>query len=257
MTTCLPDSNCRRPRLPGWAIFALFLAVFLACYVSVWSNDYGITDDYPDFFYGTEGTHPEKRVIEGRPLYALIGYVFTSLATELEDLRWIRIIGIIGIALLAWSLYQALVRAGYSRFQSFCAGMIVGTSLPFQLCAAWATLAPWPFAAAASGLAFLLADRAFDQHHLPRRWALAAGASLCLLAALAIYQPVAMFFWVFAAIHLLKCGGGGYAPPPRLVLYGRRLWYGAGLRPLQAGTCDLSRQPLCLSRWADSDRGHS
>ena len=208
MTERPPDGGAERPQLSARVVFVLFSAVFLACYFSVWSNDYGITDDYYDFFYGTEGTHTGKRIIEGRPLYAAIGYVLTSLATELEDLRWIRLIGIAGIALLAWSLYQALVRAGCGRFQSFCTGTIIGTSLPFQLCAAWATLAPWPFAAAVSGLAFLLADRAFDQQRLPRRWALAAGASLCLLAALAIYQPVAMFFWVFAAIHLLKCGEG-------------------------------------------------
>ena len=51
-------------------------------------------------------------MIEGRPVYALIGYLFTSLATSLEDLRYIRLIGVIGIALLAWNLFEALARAG-------------------------------------------------------------------------------------------------------------------------------------------------
>ena len=194
-------------RLPSVTVFALLLATFMTVYASVWSLDFGITDDYPDFFYGTEGAHVEKRVLEGRPLLALLGLFFTSLATELEDLRYIRIVGIVGIALLAWSLFQVLVRAGYGRFQSFCVGAIVGTSLPFQLCAAWATLAySSPYAAASSGLAFLLADRAYDDPS-PRRWVTMGGAILCLLAAFAIYQPVAMFFWVFVAIRLLKPEG--------------------------------------------------
>ena len=126
MTTCLPGSRYRRPQLPGWAILAPLLAVFLACYASVWNNDYGITDDYPDFFYGTEGTHPEKRVIEGRPLYAAIGYVFTSLATELEDLRWIRLIGIAGIALLASGGRGQPVPAGRSRHLSARGHVLLG-----------------------------------------------------------------------------------------------------------------------------------
>ncbi len=187
-----------------WPVIALYLAIFLACYFSVWANDFAISDDYPDFFFGTNGTHPEKRTIEGRPLYALIGYIFVWLATDLEDLRWIRLVGVVGIALLAWSLFLALVRAGHSRFQSFCVGAIIGCSLPFQLSAAWATIAPVPYAAAVSGLSALLTDRAFDEPRRVGKLALTAGAVFCLLAALAIYQPAAMFFWVFAAINLLK-----------------------------------------------------
>ena len=114
-----------------WPVIALYLAIFLACYFSVWTNDFAISDDYPDFFFGTNGTHPEKRTIEGRPLYAVIGYVFVWLATDFEDIRWIRLVGVAGIALLAWSLFLALVRAGHSRFQSFCVGAIVGCSLLF------------------------------------------------------------------------------------------------------------------------------
>ena len=82
--------------------------------------------------------------------------------------------------------------------------MIMGTTLPFQVYAAWAIAAFNVFAALASGLAFALGERAFDAQGLFPKWLLAAGASLLLLAALTIHQPAAMFFWVFAAVALLK-----------------------------------------------------
>ena len=210
------------PPLSDWLVIAWYLTIFLVCYSSVWTNNFAISDDYPDFFFGTSGTHPEKRIIEGRPLYALIGYLFTWLATDLEDLRWIRFLGVVGIAALAWSLFRALAYAGHSRFQSFCMGAIVGCSLPFQLSAAWATIAPWPYAAAISGLSTLLADRAFDEHCRGRKLALAAGAVFFLLVALAIYQPIAMFFWVFAAILLLKPESGSVGSD---MAFRRFAWY--------------------------------
>ena len=40
------------------------------------------------------------------------------------------------------------------------------------------------------------------------KWLSAAGAGLVLLAALAIYQPAALFYWVFAAVGLLDSKGG-------------------------------------------------
>ena len=153
-----------------------------------------------------------KKIREGRPLLALGTRLFLHTATDIEDLRSLRFMGIVGIALLAWSVFHILVRTGWSRVQSFCVGVIMGTTLPFQVYAAWAIAAFNIFAALASGLAFALGERAFDAQGLFPKWLLAAGASLLLLAALTIHQPAAltihqpaaMFFWVFAAVVLLK-----------------------------------------------------
>lgn len=171
--------------------------MFLVCYVSVLINNFGITDDYPDFYHdqAEPGGTIEKRVaIEGRPLFSLISYLFGMFVKDLEDLRWIRFVGIIGIALLASSIFQVLVRTGYNHYQSFCVCAIMGSTIPFQLCAAWATMASWPFAALATGFAIFLADGVLDENRPGRRRAMTAGGCLCLLAACSIYQPLAMFF---------------------------------------------------------------
>ena len=116
-------------------------------------------------------------------------------------------------------MFRTLVRAGWNRSQSFCVGVIVCTAPAFQVYASWATIAVGPFAAAASALAFFLADRAFEAHPFRRKILLAAGAALTQFSAFAIYQPAAMFFWVPAAIVLLQP-----KPPPHLLK--RFGWYG-------------------------------
>ena len=184
--------------------FGLYSAFFLACYASVLIVDYGFADDYFDIVAGPEGWPITKKIREGRFLYALITKTFTGFTTDVGDLARIRFAGIIGIALVAWSVSSALVRAGWNRFQSICAGAVIGTTLPFQLYAAWATTAPFPFAALISGLAFFAGERAFDSPGPRMRYLLAAASILTLTAAIAIYQPAAMFFWVFVAIAVLR-----------------------------------------------------
>ena len=197
----------RRPRRPSpvsnLLVAGFLLAVFLSCFASVLVADYGYSDDYR-IIEGPGKTHVVQSFTDGRPIKALLVMLFLRTATEIEHLRYLRLVGVLGIALLAWCVFHALARAGWSRFQSACVAVIMCASLPFQVTAAWAVCAPHPLAAVASGLAFLLGERAFETPRRRSKWLLAAGAGLALLAALAIYQPMAMFFWVFAAVALLK-----------------------------------------------------
>ena len=190
-------------RFPGSFVFLLFSILFLACHASVLTSDYGFTDDYADLAEGPSGWHIEKKVLEGRPLFALWSKSIHYAATGVGDLRWVRLAGIFGISLLAYSVFRLFVRSGRRRFQSFCVAAIMCSALPFQVHAAWATAALFPFAAFVSGLAFRLGERASGSTRPREKWPLAAGAVLVLAAALMIYQPVAMFFWVFAAVSLL------------------------------------------------------
>jgi uncharacterized membrane protein len=76
------------------------------------------------------------------------------------------------------------------------------TTTPFQVFASWAVLFNVPYAALLGAGASLLAASAVDA---PRAVVLdrLLGATAMLLAALLIYQPAAMFFWVFLAIALV------------------------------------------------------
>ena len=197
-------AHAGRPSVSNLLVAGLFLAVFLSCFASVLGADYGYEADYL-IIEGLPGTRVMQMTLaDGRPVKALFMMLSVRTATEIEHLRSIRLLGVLGIALLAWCVFQALARAGWSRFQSACVAVIMCTTLPFQVTAAWAVCAPHIFGALAAGLAFLLSERAFETPRRRSKWLLAAGASLALLAALAVYQPMAMFFWVFAAVALLK-----------------------------------------------------
>lgn len=193
-----------KARVANWAALGLFLAVFLTVYSPVLHTDYAFLDDYHDLAGGPHGWSITKKMREGRPLYALATRLFLQSATHIEDLRYARFVGVVGIGLVAWLVFLILTRSGWSRFQAFCVGVIIGSSLPFQVCAAWASVALYPFAALVSGLAFLLGEGAFATHRRARQWLLAAGSVLVLLAALTLHQTAAMFFWVCAAIVVLK-----------------------------------------------------
>ena len=187
---------------PGWAVFGLFLAVLLTAYAPVLMTTYAFYDDYPNLADGPTVT--TVAIIEGRPLLALCKHLLFRIATDIEHLVWLRFVGIVGIAGVAWSVFQLLVRTGWGRVQSFCVAVVICTSLPFQVYAAWAGAFQNPFAALVSVYAFFLGERAFKTAQRRLKWRLAAGASLLLLAALTIHQPAAMFFWVLTAVALLK-----------------------------------------------------
>ena len=235
------------PALRNAAVFGLFLALFSAAWFSVWTFDYGVRDDYRDLVtessaypaaeaaaegavdrIRTRGNAVRRRVSEGRPLTALAARFTYGTVSEVEHLRYVRFVGILGIALLAWSLYRVLLGAGHGRLPSFCVAAIACSTLPFQVWAHWASAVTYPFAAALSGFAFLLADRAATEAASSppssssfRKWFRAGGAGLALSAALALYQPAAMFYWVFAAVVLVEPNRG------RREMFRRLGWHSA------------------------------
>lgn len=186
-----------------YPILILLAATFLVCYAPTLLTDYGYGDDYRDLDAGPLSYLIRHKAQEGRLLYAAWTSLLMLAATEIRDLLYFRIVGLLGIALLAWSLFQALVRAGCSRLHSYCVGVIICSALPFQVWAVGASTALFPYAAFASGTAFRLGERAFVSHRPRSTPLLAAGAVLVLTSALAVYQPAAMLFWVFTAIALL------------------------------------------------------
>lgn len=205
---------------PSCMMIGIFLALFSVCYSSVLTNDYGFIDEYFDIMPDSNEIIVKKRIQEGRPLYAMIYGAITSGGMYIEDLRWFRFAGIAGLSLLAFSVFRVLVYVGWGRFQSFCVSGILCTTLPFQLYVAWATASIFIFGAFISGLALLLADRAVGVRKRREKLVLISGAILTLYAAIAIYQNAAMFFWVLAAIIMLK-------PEATLLDISRRLtWYG-------------------------------
>ena len=209
-------------------IIIVFLTLFLICYFSVLNNDYGFADDYSDILPEHRERIIRKKNMEGRPLYALLTKFGFPTTANIEDLRYVRFVGIVGISLLAFVQFQALVHVGWKPFQSFCVAMIICTSLPFQVFAAWAMASVFPIAGVLSACALLLAERAFSRAR-PVKWFLASMAVLVLVGALAIYQPAAMIFWFFAAIFLFRPGQSLNDTAARFLHYGLVGLMGMGL----------------------------
>lgn len=188
----------------GRPAFGLFLAVFLTAYAPIVITSYAFFDDYSNLAEGPHEGKITEKISEGRPLLALCKQLFLHIVTDIEDLRYLRLVWIVGLAVLAWSVFRIFVRVGWSRVQSFFISVIMCSTLPFQVYMAWAFAGFNIVAALASGLAFFLGEQAFETHQSRPKWLLAAGAGLALFEALTIHQSAAMFFWVFAAVMLLK-----------------------------------------------------
>lgn len=177
----------------------------MACYSSVWLTAYGFLDDYAILAESLQGEADIRQLVvaAGRPTYALLLALTFPLLHSVADLRYIRLLGVLGLALLSWRVYRTLVRAGWGEVRAFLLALVVVMMPAFQVYAAWATTAFHAYAALLAGGAWAVAERALTAQRLAPAWSLAGGASLLLLA-LTIHQSAALFFWVFAAVMLCK-----------------------------------------------------
>ena len=139
------------------------LILFSTCYLSVLIHDYGFMDDYAEIAPENHDRLVRKKILrEGRPLFALLARFTIGTVTDLGDLRYVRLGSIVGVSILAFAMFRSLVRVGWKPFQSFCVAMIMCTSLPFQVFAAWAATSVFPIAGLLSGCALLIAEQTFS-----------------------------------------------------------------------------------------------
>ena len=189
-------------------VLLCLIAIFVSLYHPTLTNDYMHGDDYFDFLpredNGRGGTWVfDKRLLEGRPIYAAIFYLNAWFVESLSDVKWIRLFGILGISLASWCVFYELVRQKFDRIPSFFVAVIVGMCVPFQLAASWATISIFPYAFAISYAAFLIAEHSLKQR-TAIKYVLIAASTVCLLMVLYIYQPIALAFWAFFAIGTLR-----------------------------------------------------
>src|SRR5436190_7411032 len=184
------------------AIFGLFLPAVIV--------PYAFSDDYPILWMAVSGSpnpYFGKNIFDttasgGRPLMGLLLQVAFSAAGTIDNLRFVRLVAIVGILALALLLHWALVRSQMRPAVAALITVFVCSMPAFQVAASWAVLFPAPYAALLGGGASVLAMSAIDS---PRELASdrLLGATAMLVAGLLIYQPAAMFFWVFLAVALV------------------------------------------------------
>lgn len=206
-----------RPALPvydPWScnkagIALAYGALFIAAYLPVIVGSFGFLDDYT--ILAEAMRHQMSDVIQqstsyGRPLYALLMQLAMPQIHGVAGLNILRTGGVLGIAVLALMLCRHVSRARLPPSVSLALPAALGLMPPFQVYAAWAITAVLPLAGVLGGLAFaVLGGSPEAARPLSRLRPLVALALLA--AALSIYQPAAMVFWVFAAITLIGRDG--------------------------------------------------
>jgi hypothetical protein len=179
----------------------------LAAYLPAIVVPYAFMDDYYVLAWreGLEGEFFKTATSFGRPLHAVfLGGTF-ALASDIDSLRLVRLVSLIGVMALAVLLYEALRRAELDRWFATGVCITVVSLASFQVYVSWAAIGEAPFVAILAGLAALRLQSSFGLQGRAAliRW---AQATVLLLAALLTYQPAAMFFWVFVVIDVLRPG---------------------------------------------------
>lgn len=138
----------------------------------------------------------------GRPILGIATRILLALAGGIEGLWAVRALAIVGTVILALVLWSQLERARLHPVAAAAIAVLICSVPGFQLYTIWAVLGIAPVAAVLSGLASVLVARGVTTAGGWRAWE-SGGAAGLLLAALWIYQPAAMFFWVFLAIAVV------------------------------------------------------
>ena len=187
-------------------VFGMFLSALIV--------PYAFSDDYPILLIADRlGTSPEfgRSIIDtvssnGRPFAGLLDDLVFSAAGTINNLRFVRLVSVVGIVVLALLLHWALVRSRVKPALAAVIVVLVCSTPAFQVYGAWAVLFTVPYAAILAGVASFFVVAATDAGGSLVADRL-AGAIAALLAALLIYQPAAMFFWVFLAAALVGTAG--------------------------------------------------
>ncbi len=227
--------------LSNTAAFLLLIGALLLCYMPVVLGTYGCADDFCWVAGALKHDLQHMQLlqfVQGRPAMALLFTTAFSPMTGVSDLRFLRLFSVVTMAALAFTVYRTMLAAKYSRTASICVSLIMCTMPPFQVYASWASTAFYATGALVAGLALHVAERAYLKTEIAAKTRLAIASIALLLSAVLIFQPSAMYYWVFAAILLLK--------PDMTVsnLTKRFVWYG-GLCVVALGfgyvICNLGR----------------
>jgi hypothetical protein len=191
------------------AVLVIALAIVVT-FLPVLISPYGLLDDYlylalAENLELSRPPYPPNLVdaaaAEGRPVWGLVTRPVLALAGTIDNLRFVRIITVVGIVALALLLYWALVRSKIGHLPSALIALLACTLPAFQLHAAFTINFPMPWAAFLAGSASLLTVAAVDGPRPLKLDRLVAPAVLLVIAILT-YQPTGMFFWVFFAVAL-------------------------------------------------------
>ncbi|HEY7123326.1 MAG TPA: hypothetical protein VH540_05200 [Ktedonobacterales bacterium] len=204
----------------------LYIGVFAVIYASTVLVPYAAADSYDRLSVALQGQLQANDywvITGGRPILAFLTHMLFSAMGGVNDLRYAKVLAVVGLGVLAWAFYQALRMVGIQQRYALLIPVLICTLPGYELDVALPICAFYPLVSALSGVAFFSLDRAIDRG-FSKRGALFALASVGLLSiAMMTYQPAAMVYWVFAGIFLLCRRSSLKSLLVRFVIYGLAL----------------------------------
>jgi hypothetical protein len=201
------------------AILFFFLLFFALIYKPLTQGHYFHGDDYmriwtSPWLENTDQTYVSYAQLmpgEGRPLNLLLNHlIFNKYINSLksyEAANTIRMIGIIGVGLLAYVLYLIFKANKFRTSHAFLLSILICTLPPFQIYLGWLLCLIDIYSVLLSALSFLVLFKAvFKEDGVKKaNVAIAVPISIILfVASLCIYQPTATTYWALAVIPLIK-----------------------------------------------------
>ena len=185
------DDPKERHRLAVLAAFFLPVIVYapLAGRRSAWSDDFDLLLNH--------GHLLTISVDDGRPILGLINRLVIGSVDTIGGLAVPRLLGVLGIAMLAGYLANRLQRLGWSPWSAGLLACSIVLLPPFHQYAGWATVFSYPWLLL---LGAWTAEKWVDA--IDRRlWIRAAFAFIGFLMVMLAYQPAAMFCWAMLGIR--------------------------------------------------------
>ncbi len=173
---------------------------------SAWSDDYPLLVDM-DLSWALS---------RGQPVSGIVQFIGFRLVNSIDDLRFLRIFGLLGTAVLIWWIARFLITNGLSVTSAALVAATVGFLPSFHFPSGWATTFPssWQcLLAAISGILWVDAkDNRQRRHRLL--------AILLMTAMLLSYPPAAMFCWAVLAIRLSLTRGNAQLAVRQMISMG-------------------------------------
>ena len=188
--------------------FFVLLLTPLAVYWPTIFSEYGFRDDYAHAREVRE--EPGKLVrftaSHGRPLYGALLETSFSVMSEIENLKWLRLAGVLLLTVVGLALWRQLQQSGWGEIEAGVIGLGITLLPAAQVTASWAMSWPQALALLLALAGFSAIETEIERGGLKRTIALLGGGMIYALTGL-IYQSNALFALVpVAAVLLVRSG---------------------------------------------------
>lgn len=185
-----------------WLIGAVLVTML---YWPALVKTYGITDDYSMLKFALEEPGGMTRFVasSGRLVYAPLREYSAYWAGNVENLRWLRGLSLLGILVFGFQMYRGLLRFGWPGLISSGVALWLMVMPPALVIVSWATCWPYPWALVLVALAFHCGEkwRALAFRNIRCGWGWWLLAVGLLIISMWIYQIFifAYIWWIAAA----------------------------------------------------------